>query len=190
MITGNQTQIEDQQSMTPYLLPSERITWTGRPPTGILFRKSDGFLVPFSLLWGGFAVFWEYRAYDSGAPAFFLLFGGVFVIAGLFFIFGRFVYDMYVRQNTVYALTDERALILAGLFSQSLKALNLKALPEISLELSNNGQGTIIFGTPGGFGFVVNNPSWPGMSRMSPPMFERIDDASEVYKLVQPTARQ
>jgi len=189
MIAGYQTQIEDQQSISPYLLSTEKILWTGRPPTGILFRKSDAFLIPFSLLWGGFAVFWEYTAYNSGAPSFFLLFGGVFVIVGLFMIFGRFIYDMWVRENTVYGLTNERALILAGLFNQSLKALNLKNQSQISLELSSDGQGTITFGTPGGFGMVINNPSWPGMSKMSLPMFERIHNASEVYKLVQSNSK-
>lgn len=190
MMTGDQMQYDDQQTMAAYLLPSERIIWSGRPPTGILFRKSDVFLVPFSLLWGGFTLFWEYNVFNSGAPTFFLLFGGVFVIAGLFFIFGRFIFDMWIRQNTVYALTNERVLILAGLFSQTLRALNLKSLPVISLEISSDGRGTIMFGTPVGFGFVINNPSWPGVGRMSPPMFEKIENASEVYKLVQSTANQ
>src|SRR6185436_18707629 len=138
MYTGNQTQTEVQQSVLPYLLSTERVLWTGRPPTGILFRKADGLLIPFSLLWGGFAVFWEYTAYNSGAPPFFLLFGGVFVIIGLFLVFGRFVYDMWVRENTVYAITNERVLILAGLFNQSLKALNLRNQSQISLELSGD----------------------------------------------------
>ena len=135
-------------------------------------------------------MFWEYGAYNSGAPQFFLLFGSFFVIIGLFLIFGRFIYDKWVRENTVYAITNERVLILAGLFNQSLKALSLKNISQISLDLSGDGRGTITFGTPAGFGYVVNNPSWPGMGRMSLPMFERIDGAGEVYKLIQSTAKQ
>jgi hypothetical protein len=184
------TQFDDQQALAPYLLPSERILWCGRPPTGFLFRKSDAFLIPFSLLWAGFAVFWEYMAYAQGAPTFFLLFGAVFVLIGVFFTVGRFYYDMRVRENTVYAVTDSRALILAGFARQSLTALTLKSLSQIGLELSGGGRGTISFGGPSPMGSIVRNPSWPGTGRYSPPIFERIDNAAEVYRLLQPSSRE
>ncbi len=185
-----ETQSEDQQSISPYLLPSERVIWTGRPPTGILFRKSDALLVPLSLLWCGFAVFWEYMASQQGAPVFFLLFGGVFTLVGLYMVAGRFVYDMWVRGNTVYAVTEDRAMILGGLFTQTLKAFSLKNQQQISLERRADGRGTILFGAPAGIGIVVNNPSWPGMARMAPPMFEQIRNVDEVYQLIQSRVKQ
>ena len=185
-----ETQSEDQQSISPYVLPSEKVLWTGRPPTGMLLRRSDGFLIPFSLLWGGFAVFWEFTAYQQGAPAFFLLFGGFFVMIGLYMIAGRFVTDMWVRENTVYAITEERALILGGLFTQTLKALTLKNQQQISLERGSDGRGTILFGSSTGVAIVMNNPSWPGMGRVAPPMFEKIRRVDEVYQLVQSRASQ
>ena len=37
---------------------SEQLLWAGRPPLGLMFRTVEVFLIPFSVLWGGFAIFW------------------------------------------------------------------------------------------------------------------------------------
>ena len=189
MNIGDATQFDDQQAFAPYLLPSERILWSGRPPRGLLFRRSDAFLIPFSLLWGGFAFFWEYMAYAQGAPLYFLLFGGIFVIIGIFFIAGRFVFDILVREKTIYAVTEKRALILSGFIRPSLTALQLSSMSQISLEMIDGGKGTISFSGSSPLGQIIRNPSWPGTGRYALPMFERIDNAAEVYRLLQPHER-
>ena len=73
------------------LLPNEKIIWTGQPDKSVIFSPIDIFLVPFSLAWGGFAVFWELSALgvtnqrnlSHNPPAFFALFGVPFVVIGL-----------------------------------------------------------------------------------------------------------
>ena len=120
--------------------PDERLIWSGSPAQGIKFRGSDIFMIPFSLLWGGFAIFWEYSAIRGGAPLFFALWGVPFVIVGLHMIFGRFVIDAKIREKTFYGLTDERVLIVSGLFKKKIKSLSLRTLDDVSF--SDHGGGT------------------------------------------------
>lgn len=49
----------------------ERLIWSGQPLQGLRFRSSDVFVIPFSLMWGGCAFFWEFTAIKQGAPFFF-----------------------------------------------------------------------------------------------------------------------
>lgn len=69
MIRNHKTELRQ------HLDSGENLLWTGQPKTGIVFRNADIFLIPFSLLWCGFAIFWFITALTSGAPFFFAMFG-------------------------------------------------------------------------------------------------------------------
>jgi len=65
------------------LLPGESIVWSGEPVRHRLFRGEDAFLIPFSLFWGGFAIFWEASALRAaGSDAGFAVSGLPFVAVG------------------------------------------------------------------------------------------------------------
>lgn len=165
------------------MLPGERMLWSGEPGRGILFQAIDVFLVPFSLLWCGFAVFWTFSATSMGAPGFFDLWGLMFVAFGLYFVFGRFVVDMWVRQKIRYTLTNRRILIeRAGQFPRQ-TVINLEDLPPASLQLRGSGRGTIRFGEAynrwGRSGFGAWSPS------LDPtPQFLHIENAQNVFDQV------
>jgi len=106
---------EAQRMVQRELDSGEKLLWAGMPKQGTIFRGMDVFMIPFSLLWGGFAIFWEYmvlamapQAQDTpeGFAIIFPLFGIPFVIIGLYMIFGRFIYDSKKRSKTFYGLTN------------------------------------------------------------------------------------
>ena len=117
----------------PHLVAGEKVLWVGRPDTGKVFAAEDRVLIPFSLLWGGFAIFWEATVIAMGAPVFFVLFGLPFVAVGLYLIFGRFVQRRLVKLRTWYAVTDRRVLVLQRKRSgDDLQSAFLDALPAVS----------------------------------------------------------
>lgn len=164
----------------------ERLLWAGMPKQGTIFRGSDVFMVPFSLLWGGFAIFWEIMALQipsekAGAVSIvFPLFGIPFVLIGLYLIFGRFIYDTKKRAKTFYGLTDQRAIIVSGLFSKGVKSLNLKSMSDVSLSEKANGYGTIVFGQENQMMSMFMGGGFPGMGATTP-KFELIRNAKQVY---------
>lgn len=157
----------------------ERLLWSGRPQQGVMFRPYDMFLIPFSLFWGGFACFWTLAATAGGGC--FGLFGLPFVAVGVYLTVGRFWLDMRQRDNTYYAITDQRALIVSGIRSQQIKSLNLHTLTDVSLDLKPDGRGTITFGAQHPMANTYRGMNWPGLSQTIAPAFEGIDHARAAY---------
>ncbi len=163
------------------LLAGERLLWSGQPTQGVRFRPNDVFLIPFSLLWGGFAIFWEFSVLTGGAPGFFGLWGIPFVLIGLYMIVGRFWVDAQARAKTYYGLTDRRVLIVSGLLSRVVRSLDLRHLPQVELRERADHSGSIRFGGPAfGMAFYDGMP-FPGMAGNLPPAFDLIPDVRKVY---------
>lgn len=167
-----------------WFLPGEHVVWRGRPALGIVFTAHDIWLIPFSLLWCGFAIFWDSVAIDYDAPIFDRLWGATFVCIGLFMVVGRFVVDAWLRDNLYYAITDQRILIVrTGLLSK-LNALGIFQLPLIHFDERAHGRGTIRFGEVAS---LWGNRSWGQWipSLEATPQFIMIDDVRRVYGLIQ-----
>ena len=170
-----------QQKIDRALDPGESLIWCGTPRQGLLLRPADVFMVPFSLLWGGFAIFWEQGVLQSNAPAFFALWGVPFVVIGLYMIIGRFFVDARLRAKTFYGLTDRRAIIISGLFSRTITSLPLRTLTDVSLQERPDRSGTIMLGRPQPYSAWSSGMRWPGMGQYATPTFEMIPDAKRVH---------
>ncbi len=183
-----------EQMFRPELERDEQLLWTGRPGQGIHFRMLDVLLVPFSMLWGGFAFFWEFnvaksifaaeRASDSMGGLFSVLFlsvGGFFCLAGCYIIFGRFLLDWYRRRNTFYAITGERVLIASTFFQKSYKSYFFDKLDTLKLNEGKNSRGTIYLQEEGDASLRSWNSGWYINGRHQ---LEHIENARRVYELL------
>lgn len=158
----------------------ERLLWWDQPKQGVMLRKSDLYLIPFSLLWAGFAIFWEAMVVTGNAPWFFKLWGVPFVLIGIYFVIGRFFYDSWRRSRVYYGLTDSRVLIATP---NSCRTLTLDSLGEIAVEEGRNGEGSITFGRePAPVWANAGWQSWSGAPAV--PAFERIREAQRVFAAI------
>ena len=183
-----------QEKFQKELLNNEQILWTGQPETSVLFTKADIFLVPFSLFWGGFALLWEYLALTSSMKSdevgpielIFPLFGIPFVLIGLYFIFGRFLYKSWKKKRTWYAVTNKRALVLTNTFGRKLQAVDLKNLSAMNKSIRKDGSGSVTFGNSSWMFSMYENTgmeifgSFNGGGATS---FHDIKDVQKVYQI-------
>ena len=169
----------------------ERILWSGQPRQGLVFRTAELFLTPFALLWCGFAIFWEWQALQApNAPVFFALWGVPFVLIGLYMVFGRFFADAMQRAKTFYGVTNERVIIVSGLFGRKVKSINLRSLSDLSLSESSNGEGAISFGGGAPFSSMFSGFSgWPGMDAYVGPRFDLVSNVKTVYETIRGAQR-
>lgn len=173
------------------LLSDEKVLWKGSPNPKKIFTKSDIILIPFSIMWGGFAIFWESSVISLRAPFFFKLFGIPFVLMGLYFIFGRFFWKAYNKSKTLYLVTNKRLLVIynkKNLYSASSEYLN--RLTSIEKTENQNGEGSISFGNRlflytifenSGMEFLMRSKNF-GLA------FHDIENVSAVFKIIN-TAR-
>ena len=134
------------------LAPGERILWAGQPKPGVRFTSADFFLIPFSIAWLGFSIFWMVMAIripdPVNAPALnviFPLFGIPFILVGLYLTVGRFWFDARKRSRTYYSITNRRILALLPSRKSELRSLDLKNLDEFTVTEARDGSGMILF---------------------------------------------
>ena len=177
------------QQIQAQLSPGESLLWWGRPRQGVVFRASDLFVIPFSLLWGGFAIYWAYGAYRSGAPGVILLIGAAFVLIGVYIILGRFVVDTLTRRHTCYGVTDDRVLIVNGFPTTKTRSMGLSTLTNVTFSSKPDHSGSIAFGSHHAMAEMVSGMHWPGTGEYHDTHFEMIENVKSVYDTIQQARR-
>src|SRR5690606_28776965 len=113
-------------------------------------------ILPFSIIWGGMAIFWEASALGltsfsgtskAGAPIVFLIFGIPFVLIGLYFIFGRFILKRVKKSKTWYLVTNQRVVVVSNFLGSSVNSSRIDLIPNHSKYIDSKGVGTLVFGS-------------------------------------------
>jgi hypothetical protein len=178
-----------------YLDPGEKLLWSGQPKQGVRLQAGDVIMIPFSLMWGGFAFFWEAgvlgliplngkNGQAHPAPIFMAIWGIPFCLVGLYLIIGRFFGDALARRKTWYGITDKRVLVLKSLFTTNVNSIDYANLTNLNLTERKDNSGDILFGLPGPMA-AFGNAGWP-QSRRYPmaPGFYLLPDARQVYNRI------
>lgn len=169
----------EQRVLAPVLNGAATL-WTGRPLPGFHLRSGDYGQIGMGALMLAFFVFWEVMVLKSSAPSWFPIFGVVIMCVALYQTLGQVVWSMAARAKTYYALTqDGFALIYVAAFGGRTKRIYLPSLDNMDLEMSADGNGSIVFGSVETPPWWMRNRSWP----VRLPAFEYIADASNVYDL-------
>jgi hypothetical protein len=182
------------QRFQPYLSPGERVLWSGRPKQGLALSSRDALLIPFSLMWGGFAIFWNVGVWtdfktDTADDWFFKLWGLPFLAVGLYLILGRFFHDAWIRRNLLYAVSDRRILVLRG---SNITSRDIKSLPMLDFSEHRDGTGTILFDSDeGGYSMLGRRRGFGDwtLSRSANAQFFRIQNPRRVYELIRNQAQ-
>jgi hypothetical protein len=197
IISSDFTHIDAQSQFHSDLLPGESLRWTGQPLRRIIFHTSDWFAVPFSLMWGGFAIFWECSASGQGNSAhhglgtdlFFSLWGIPFVLIGQYFIWGRFLFTAWKKSRTFYAVTKKRVIVLNTVRNRKVTDAFISGLSSVSLTTRADGVGTIEFAPEP----QLTSTWYSNRNRGGPQMdidlgrlvFFDIPEAKSVYQIIQ-----
>jgi hypothetical protein len=182
-------------AIQPDLMPNESILWAGQPSGRVIFHREDMLLIPFSLLWGGFAIFWEagvtgfVTPQKSNAPWFFVFWGIPFVLVGQYLIWGRFLYAAWLKARTHYAVTNRRVIVVQNGWSRKFAATYIESLPTLVKEGGTTGIGILRFAPAPrlwstGSGKNRGWGAWNGMTVGEIPTFMDIPDVDYVYRLV------
>ncbi|MCB1586997.1 MAG: hypothetical protein KDI52_11985 [Xanthomonadales bacterium] len=171
----------DMHAIKSELESGEQLLWSGRPRQGVVFRTNDVFIIPFSLLWLGMAIFIFNQAgeFEGG----FIFSHMIFLIIGLYFVLGRFIVDRFIRRKTYYGITNERVIIISEFLRKITKSIDLSTLSNINLTEFQYKRGTIYLGAYTLFDTMYEGMPSPGTGN-GVPKLEMIDEAKSVYYIL------
>lgn len=175
-----------QDVISQELDQNEQILWSGQPNPNVYFAKGDLFLVPFALLWSGFAFSATFGTIVHGAPGLFTIMPALFCIVGLYITIGRFIYKRIRKLKTYYVLTNKRVLEIIMTRSRKTKEIYLSQMQGLNSTVNRNKRGSITFSNANFFqNFYANTGMDFGMNQQSGfPAFYDVDNVEVPLRIL------
>ena len=176
-----------QQKLRDELKANEKAIWTGQPDPNVIMKQ--GFKLYFFFIpWTLFALFWIYGASGFKMPSFnfengFDAFGTLFPLFGLPFVMIGFwglsspVWAKRRAKNTVYAITNQRLLLLMFGKNSKIESYYAKDVKQLERNEKLDGSGDLLFATKG---YRVSD----GDPRTNKDGFYAVQDVKNVERLV------
>lgn len=165
------------------LSSKEKLIWSGQPGQGLRLRAQDAFLIPFSLIWliapVSILLAGEENV-QNHTPFPFSIISLFFLAVGAYLLFGRFIQDAWRRKQTIYGLTDKRAIIISR---SGTKSVPLNPSLELNFKQHSDDFGSIQFGAAPSLLASANSGSlnfWTGATPV--PTFECVPEAANLYR--------
>ena len=172
-----------QEIINKYL-KHEQILWHSEPNNAPLLNKSDIFMIPFTLIFGGAFIIYALISalmMIAGQGIMFSLLGITCLILGIYFIFIRLWYRKKRISRQVYFVTEKRVFAFDTLRDDVIFDILLEDVDVYS------GDKSLILGETNAIGDFVYNLGLDIFFRKftkETPAFRYIDDINEVAKVI------
>lgn len=168
----NDTRSPEPSGLSAALQPGEKILWQGRPAFRLAFEFTSPLELYGMIFLLALSVGWL-RWTDLGGPVWIIWF--VFLATGLWGLLGRHLWRAWKRRQSLYVLTDRRALVISGgRGRQKVEAYPIAMGTKVQL----------VEGQPGSVHFTTRKwRSIRGYEKRWRTGFDFIDDAAAVYAL-------
>lgn len=151
MLSNLQIPKELRRKIDDELQPGESIRWVDQPPPRFFTGATIGSVI-FGIPWTSFAIFWMWGALGFRLPVLqaglqpqhlFALFGVPFVLIG-FGMLSSPLWAWQAARNTVYLVTDKRAISIEGGWSTTIRSYVPEQLNDIYRRERSDGTGDVI----------------------------------------------
>lgn len=130
-----------EERVQPELESGERVEWKEMPIPHYFSATSTGAFL-FAISWTAFAIFWMFGASQSGSIAF-TSFGIPFFLIGIGMLSSP-IWTYRKSLNTIYVITDRRAIIFDGGRSVTIRSYEPERLQKVFRKERKDGSGDVI----------------------------------------------
>jgi hypothetical protein len=140
-VEGGSVNLDAEEQIREVLYPEERILWSGRSRS-----HSQWSPMFFLVCWSVLLMFVATRNFvETHRPTSAVLIPIAMAVAGSAMLIVLQLVEPRYRIKIAYGVTDERAIIVGGLFNRTVVSMPLQFMHEMKIRLRDDLSGTVVF---------------------------------------------